>query len=75
MRIAKQWFYWTTSRNVVNAGKTVRESKINIQIIYFLYRGYRPETSFIFILVGTEIFLVVLFYIYPIVPHAQAIFT
>ena len=34
---------------------------------------YRPETSYIFLLCGTGIFLV-LFYIYPIVPRAPACF-
>ena len=33
--------------------------------------GYRPETSYIFLLCGIGIFLV-LFYIYPIVPRAPA---
>ena len=34
-------------------------------------KWYKPETWFIFLLVGTGIFLV-LFYIYPTVPHAPA---
>ena len=34
-------------------------------------KGYRPETPFIFLLVGTGIVLV-LFYSYPIVPYAPA---
>ena len=34
-------------------------------------KGYRPETVFIFLLVGIGIFLA-LFCIYPIVPHAPA---
>ena len=34
-------------------------------------KRYRPETSIIFILLGTGIALV-LFYIYPIVPHSSA---
>ena len=38
-----------------------------------LDEGYRPETSVIFLLCGTGIVLV-LFYIYPIVPHAPAFY-
>ena len=34
-------------------------------------KGYRPETSYIFLLRGTRI-CPALFYIYPIVPHAPA---
>ena len=36
-----------------------------------LDKGYTPETSFIFIFLGTGICFV-LFYIHPIVSHAQA---
>ena len=39
--------------------------------LHFSDEGYRPETSVIFLLCGTGIFLV-LFYIYPIAPYAPA---
>ena len=48
-----------------------RASPIMVNLNMSFDKGYRLETSYIFLLLGTGIFLV-LFYIYAIVPYAPA---